>query len=211
VGIALNSILQPEPCPWWIIALLVIGITAIFVSFLILLTPPRRWRNIWQSIIGFPRSFIETCVWIFCGPKCTIDKPTFYQSEVSKIGQNCYETKITATFGVAVKNKSKPISVNLTPAKVCLEQIVGWDQKKVQFILETHTGILKKRLEPWKSDDYEVEVYLVCSGGDYEHFPNTHKDYRWGIQGIYVTLPRGLSKELHKGIYYKAPRQHYIV
>ena len=207
VGIALTSIPQSGLWPEWVVPILIIGVIAIVVAFLILIISPRRWRNIWQSIIGFPRWLKETCVWIFCGPKCTIGDPTFNQSEVSKVGQDYYETKITATFGVTVKNKSKPIRVNFSPAEVCLEQIVGWDQKKVPFILETHKGIPKKRLEPRKSDDYEVEVYLVCGGGDREHFPDIHKDYRWGIQGIYVVLPRGLSKELRKGIYYRAPRK----
>jgi hypothetical protein len=148
-------------------------------------------------------------------PSYKISDPTFNQNEViSEIGQDYGERMITATFEIAVKNKSKPLKINLSSANVCLEQRVGWAQRNVRFRLDTHPIIPEIELKPCESWHYQLVISHVCRG-NLDSLPDVQKKEkrRWGIWGISVTLPNGGMRPLHKGADCQPERQQlpYII
>lgn len=202
VGPALDKILAlEEQWPQWTIYLLVIG-GVLFIIAMIILVPSSWWKRIRYTILGFFRRLRKWCVWKFYGPKYTIGDPTFNQSEVSEVGQDCYETWITATFRIMAKSKSKPIRISLSSAHVCLEQRVQWQQQKVQLRLDTHQIIRVIQLKPNKKWSRQVNVCGVYRGGR-DSIPNIKKKKDWGIWGILVTLHNGDIRPLHKGAKYQ--------
>jgi len=198
VGPAVNRMLQSEPWPHWVIGLLVVGGIAFVVAMLILIVPPRRWKSIWHSVFGLPKWFRNACYWKCHGPICAIGDPIFKPSEVSEIGHDDYEAKITASVMVWIKTRGKPLRINLSSTNVCLEQKVGWDERETRFRLNTQQGIpevILKSREEWCDQILVSWAYH----GKRESFPNIQKRHRWGIWGISIALPKGNVKQLHKG------------
>lgn len=198
-----------EILPWWWPYPLIIG-SILFIGALLLLVPQRWWGRINYLRWRLPRWFHATCMWILYAPRCIIDELVISRRLLQTDGS--YDARYTATIDVHIKNRGKPLKVDLSSAKVCLEQRTGWEQQIVQLRLETHRGIPEIRLEPWGTGDYEVEVSTIYRGSRPEAFPDPEnkKDCRRGYQGIYVALPRGLRRELHKGLYCKPVREYHV-
>lgn len=199
VGSAINSIPPGQDWPQWVIWLLVAGGILVFTALLILI-PVTWWKRNWYTVHRFCRLFGETIYWRIYGPKWTFDKPTI-SSSVLDDGYLHY----TAYIGLHIQTKSKPLKINLSPAKICLEQRTEWNQGIIPYSLETHKGIPEIHHKARRKRYYKVKVYL-----DPKITLNIQRDNLLGIQGIHIALPVGLEKELHEGIYRKTPRQHHI-
>jgi len=208
--VAMTSILQPEPCPWWAILLLILGGITLIAGLLVLIVPPRRWKKLWHSVWGLPKWFHNTCYWKCHGPRCNIGDPIFKPSEISEIGHDDYEAKITATVMVWIKNKSKPIKVNLSSTNVCLEQKVGWREQKARFPLYVHQGIPEIMLKPHEEWCDQILVSLIHRGNG-DSLPDIKKRSRCGVRGICITLPKGGERHLHKGTHCQPAHNEIIV
>jgi hypothetical protein len=198
VGTAVEIISRVQPIPWWAILLLVIGSLTLVIGLLILIVPPRHWKNIWHSVFGLPKWFRNACYWKCYGPKCTIGDPIFKPSEITEIGHDDFEAKISASVMIWIKTRGKPLRINLSSTNVCLEQKVGWDERETRFRLNTQQGIPEIILEPCKKWCDQILVSWTYHGKR-DYFPNIQKRHRWGIWGISIALPRGNVKQLHKG------------
>jgi hypothetical protein len=187
-----------QAIPWYRFGFFWAGIGIVLLALLILIVPPRRWKTIWCSVLGLPRWFRNTYYWKCYGPRCNIGEPIFKSSEISEIGHDDYEAKITASIMVWIKTKGESLRINLSSANVCLEQRVGWEQQKVPFRLYTHQVIPEIMLKPRKEWCDQILVSLICRGNR-ESFPDIKKRPRCGVWGISVTLPKGGTRQLHKG------------
>jgi hypothetical protein len=201
-GPAMARMLQPEPMPCWALILLILGGVTIVSGLLILIVPPRRWGSLWHSVLELPKWLHSTCYWECHGPRCTIGNPIFKPSEISEIGHDDYEAKISASIMVWIKTGDKPLRINLSSANVCLEQKVGWDERKTRFQLNTQQVIPEIILEPHVVWCDQILVNKMCHGKR-ESFPDIQKRHRWGVRGISVALPKGNVKQLHKGAHCK--------
>ena len=127
-GPAMSNILQVEPVPLWAIILMIIGVTAIISGLSILIIPPRRWRYIWQFMLGFPTWLRETKIWKRYGPVCTFGEPkiTFHLSKDRQTRE--YTANISLLISLSEKAR------NYYPVKVLV------DKETTKFHLEQNRG-----------------------------------------------------------------------
>ncbi|MFC1956033.1 hypothetical protein ACFLWZ_05870 [Chloroflexota bacterium] len=191
-GPAMSDILQADPAPWWSIALMVIGVTAIIVGLSILIISPRKRRRIGQLVRGFPTWRRETKIWKRYGPVCTFGEPkiTFNLSEDGQT--RVYTAKISLSISLLEK------AWNYYPVKVIvdkqtttfhLEQSRG-GVKVSPVSLELVTGTLKQTLINTPSN---TPIDLAFSQSPYNNpaiaFVDIQKPpYEWIVEGVEVHL-----------------------
>jgi len=191
----LPQLLPGQKTPlWYQSPFMIMGIIIALIGVLILFAPSKFWRNLWNSLIRLPRWFGITYTWLRYSPRYRISDPTF-TDEFSKTN---YEEKITAIVNIWIKNRNKPLKINLNSANVCLELRVGWEQQKVRFRLDTKQGISEIILKPGENWQGQVSVTML-SQGNLEPLFDIRKMLHYGVWGICVILPHGGMKQLHKG------------
>jgi len=197
--------LQSE-CNWpqWAILFLSIGIS-LFIIALGILVPPQWWP--WANIGNKKRRLHSTYLWIRYRPKYIIEKPVIESSLFNDHGPA--EIQYKAKFGISIKNRALPIKVRLHEASVVIEQETEWG--KNTLYLGNLPGQPEIEMKPGDKGHWDLVVSTARVGGNAKNSPDLQKTYQWGIQQIYITLPKSGPRELHKGIYHKPIKQRPIV
>lgn len=185
---AMNSMLQPELVPWWAILLLVIGGMAIITGLLILIVPPKRWKHIWQSVLGFPTWLREIYTWHKYGPKCIIEMPVIDFELYPDDQTRRYSAKVFLTVFISEKTSDYyPVRCSFRNISFQLEQKHG--------LMPLHASL---ELNPVQS----LEIILKTPGKTTHRiglswfpynnpaivFIDLQKPYTWIIKGIHVYL-----------------------
>lgn len=188
-----------ESVAWYQSGFFGAGIAVVIVALLVLIISPKGWSKIWRSILSSPIFLYHTFVWRIYKPEYVINELNFI-IEISEKAKDFYEAKITASTNVWIKAKRCPIKVDLISIRACLEQEVGWEKRKTQFPLNIQqVGNPQLTLQPGEDCHIEIIGDLPCNG-KLESFPTPQKNYRSGVWGIYVSLPKGVTREIYKGI-----------
>lgn len=200
-GVAVNKLVQSgQVLPVWAILLLVIGALCFLAAFLLLLAHPKSWRELWQSVLGFPTWLRETYIWHKYGPKCTLEMPVIDFELYSDEQMRRYSANIFLTVFVSEKtSKYYPVRCSFRNITFQLEQKYG--------LVPLHASL---ELNPVQS----LEILLNTSGKTTHKiglswfpcnnpaivFVDLQKPYTWVIKDVHVYLDnlrkcRKLSKK----------------
>ena len=187
-GVAMTSILQVEPCPWWAIALLIVGVTTIITGLLLLILPPKSWRKIWQSVLGFPTWLRETYIWQKYGPKCILETPVIDFELYADEQMRRYSAKVFLTVFVSEKTRSYlPVRCTFRNIRFQLEQrhvmIPLSASLELNPLLETE--ILLNT--PGKTT-HSIGLSWFPYNNPTILFVDTQKPYTWVIKEVHVYL-----------------------
>lgn len=182
--------------PW---LLLIFGIVLILIAVFISVPSIARLLSPVRLLI----SFGKLVIWWIYKPECHINRPTVNSNISQRPGSNFYELYIEAKIEVWIKNKNKnrELKVDFSSVYVCLEQRVGWEQIPRQFRVATYTGVRESILKPGAEFHSPIMVTDNSHAGESTTYLfDISKDYDLGYGGIWVILPGGIRRELHKGI-----------
>jgi hypothetical protein len=200
VGPALNSILQPEPWPHWAIILLIIGGIIFIGGLLILIIPPKSWRKLWQSILGFPTWLRETYMWHKYGPDCTLEKPVIDFELYSDEQMRKYTAVAFLTVFISEKTlKYCPVKCDFRDARFQLNQKHGLIPLHAPLELNPlqGRGIL---LDTEGKTSHRVSFSWFPCNNPAIVFVDPQETYTWEIKDVHVYLDnlhkyRKLSKK----------------
>ncbi|HXZ94795.1 MAG TPA: hypothetical protein VEG28_02655 [Dehalococcoidia bacterium] len=193
-----------QAIPWYQSGFFGAGVIIAFIGLIILIAPPKLWKRIGNSVFGFPHWIYETYVWRRYQPLWDISQPKIEM--LTSVGIAIPQYK--AHFSVSIKSKGRPLRVNFNSARVAIEQKTEW--RKDFIVLGNLPAQDEIELKPGKEGYWNLEVSTPFRDGYIYNPPDLQQPYQWGIQGIYVTLPRKVVRELHKGIYKKPTGQIFI-
>ncbi len=200
------------PLPWYQDRYFLVGIIIVIIALLVLIIPPRHWMKLWYSVLGTPRWLYIRFMWIVYAPKYIISNPIIREVEVASSWVSAPpELHYKASFSISVKNKGMPMKLRLQEAVVFILQETEWGMRKT-LQLGNLPAQDEKEFKPNDEGHWDLIVGTI-SGHQISpptNHPNLKKKYSWGIQGIYVTLPKLGTKELHKGLYRKPVREYHV-
>lgn len=188
VGPAMNSMLQPEPWPYWAIILLILGGIVVIIGLLVLIVPFKSWRKLWQSVLGFPTWLRDIYIWHKYGPKCIIEMPVIDFELYPDDQTRRYSAKVSLTVFVSEKTSDYcPVRCDFRDISFQLEQKYG--------LMPLHASL---ELNPVQS----LEILLKTPGKtthtiSLSWFPYTNpaivfidlqKPYTWEIKDVRVYL-----------------------
>lgn len=180
--------------PW---VMLILGIVIIIV--VVFLSVPNT-ANLFSPVRIYERIY-RTYIWLRYCPKYNIENPIIEKIATASAWVDAPpEPQYTAKFAISVKNKAIPIKVRLHEAIVCIEQKTQWEKNRI-YLGNIH-GRHEIEMKPFTEGQWNLCVCTSPRGGVILNPPDLQKEYQWGIQRIYVTLPGAGTKELHKGIYH---------
>ena len=185
--VAMTSILQPEPCPWWAILILVFGGVLFVTGLLILTVSPKRWKHIWHSVLGFPKWLHETCVWRRYGPVCSIGEAEV-TSKLSQDGQmRIYTATVPLSFCLPERTKNYcPVRVIVARDTVTFHLEQRQETLPLEAIGTTSTIALKTL---GKTTPHEmVFSSSFCNNPSVFFIDLQQAPCRWIIGGIEVHL-----------------------
>lgn len=202
VGVAFMSrlpqLLQGQQAiPWYQSGFFWVGIAIVIIALLILIISPKKWSGGWHSIHGFPNWIHKTYIWIRCRPNYIISDPIIEKVMIPSAWDNAPpEPQYTAKFSISVKNKAMPIRLRLYEAVVCIEQKTEWEKKTL--CLGNMPRQPEIEFKPCDEGHWDLTVGTTHRGGPPINPFDLQKMYQWGIQRIYITLPKVGTRELHK-------------
>jgi hypothetical protein len=188
VGPAMNRMLQSEPWPYWTIILLIVGGLAIVIGLLILIVPPKSWKKIWQSILGFPTWLRETYIWYKYGPKCVLKAPVIDYELYLDGNERRYSTKVYLSISVSEKAKNYyPIRCDLSNISFTLYQKQGL--MPVKAFLERNPLLPTKILrdKPGNTNHWIGLSWFPYNNPDIVYL-DVYRRYKWVITNIYIYL-----------------------
>jgi hypothetical protein len=183
--------------PWYQSGFFWPGIALVAIALLILIITPARWQCFWYRLIGLPREIHRACVWKLHGPKYCIYKPVVSQ-QATGTGSD-----YSATMKIFVKNRDNyPLRINFSSIKMKLMQPSGRTLLWCSLTLSRAASASQDEIPPHGEKTCQVSLDGQINSNAYP-IVNSKDGYRWGVQGILVTLSEMGSRELHTGIYDK--------
>ncbi|MBA7468731.1 hypothetical protein ES707_03984 [subsurface metagenome] len=95
-----------QAIPWYQSGFFWAGIAIVIIALLILIVPPKLWKNYWHSVLEFPTWLRETYIWYRYGPKSILEVSDIdfelYADEQSRR----YSAKVFLTVFVSEKTRS---------------------------------------------------------------------------------------------------------
>lgn len=190
-----------QAIPWYQSGFFWVGIVIVVIALLILIVPPKRWKHIWQSVLGLRRWLRNLYLWMRYGPKYSFGKPSMKQPLPDH--QDTYKATIT----LHIENKdNNPLTVHFSLARFNIEQRVR--RRMIHIELKPPIGFPHNEvIESQKERDFNIPFIGFCDETD---CLDLGKNYQRGIQGIQVELSGVGRKELHKGLYCKPTQEYHI-
>ncbi len=182
--------------PW---LMLIIGITLIVIA--IFLSVPSTVN--WVSPIRIYRQLYRAYIWWYRRPKWSYSEPFISLDEITpnSIGQ----TNFTTTLSLVIENRDDYILEGaIYSLTVNIEQRI--ERNKVRLIMRPNPSYQIK-IQPHKEKIYTLVLFGVC---DSARSLDIEKPYKWGLQGLMLSLNGVGYKDLHKGLYLKPIPQQRI-
>ena len=193
VGVAFMSRL-PQLLPgqqavlWYQSGFFWAGIAIVVIALLILILPPKSWRKIWQSVLGFPTWLRETYIWQKYGPKCTIEIPAIDFELYLDEQMRRYSTHIFLTVFISEKtSKYCPVRCSFRNMTFQLEQKHGLILLRAPLELNPVQSLEYVLNTPGKTT-YKIGLSWFPCNNPAILFVDTQKSYKCVIKDVHVYL-----------------------
>lgn len=188
-GLAVNKLLQSgQSLPGWAIGLLILGTLLFLAAVLILTVSPKSWRNIWQSVLGFPTWLREAYIWQKYGPKCMLGIPVIDFELYADEQMRRYSANVFLTVFASEKTRSYfPVRCSFRLIKFQLEQ--KHEMVPLYALLELNpVQPLEYVLNTPGKTTYRISLSWFPYTNPAILFIDVQKPYSWVIKDVYVYL-----------------------
>ena len=164
------------------------GIAIVVIALLILIVPPKSWRKIWQSVLGFPTWLRETYIWHKYGPKCILEIPVIDFELYADEQTRRYSAKVFLTVVVPEKTRSYfPVRCIFGNIRFQLEQKHGVIPLSASLEINPPQGTEILLNTPGKTTHW-IGLSWFPSNNPAIIFIDLQKPYTWIIKDVHIHL-----------------------
>ena len=178
------------------------GIAIVVIGLLILIVPPKSWRKIWQSVLGFPTWLRETYIWHKYGPRCILETPVIDFALYSDEHTRKYSAVVFLTVSVSEKTLNYcPVRCDFRNTKFQLNQKHGLIPLHAPLELNPLQG-REISLNTVGNSSHRVSFSLFPYDNPAILFVDLREPYTWIIKDVHIHLDnlqryRKLSRRGH--------------
>ena len=177
-----------QAIPWYQSGFFWAGIIIVAIALLILIVPPKRWKRIWQSVLGFPTWLREIYIWHKYDPKCIIEMPVIDFELYPDDQMRRYSAKVSLTVFVSEKTSDYcPVRCSFRNISFQLEQKHGLVPLHASLELNPVQSLEILLKTPGKTT-HKISLSWFPCDNPAVLFIDTQKPYTWEIKDVRVYL-----------------------